>query len=291
MVSDTLDVAPLATHEGVWILGRRILLPADCVLAFFDIEHTGSSKGGMLQQAQVWEFGSATAMYKDRSCSLIHGSAANVDSFVQCQQPAANHFIQESMSKALATKEKLATAPALDGVLKEWLQSLKATGASKGVTSVVLASHGCHAVDFKFIYWSLKRANLDPYAVMSEAGVVGVLDTTKLVKLLPEAVYNLLPPTEKAKAAAAKGGEKGGAVAKHRNGSNQALYETLVDPAHQRQTGCVKWHRARDDALANAKWVSSAHGLTALGASDGMRGALISLKQMVLMVEAKTVRE
>ena len=134
MVSDTLDVAPLATHEGVWILGRRILLPADCVLAFFDIEHTGSSKGGMLQQAQVWEFGSATAMYKDRSCSLIHGSAANVDSFVQCQQPAANHFIQESMSKALATKEKLATAPALDGVLKEWLQSLKATGASKGVS-------------------------------------------------------------------------------------------------------------------------------------------------------------
>jgi hypothetical protein len=144
-------------------------------------------------------------MRKDGSCSLIDASAVNVNSFVQCQKPAANSVIQESMSKALATKQELAAAPSLDAVLKEWLQSLKATGASKEVTSVVLASHGCHAVDFKCIYWCLKRAQLDPYAVMHEAGVIGVLDTTKLVKLLPQAVYNLLPPTEKAKAAAAKG--------------------------------------------------------------------------------------
>ena len=62
-------------------------------------------------------------------------------------------------------------------------------GEAEGLP-VVLAGHGAHAVDFPATYWSMMHAGLDAYQLLTEAGVIGVLDTLKLAKqlALPPAV-------------------------------------------------------------------------------------------------------
>ena len=266
-------------------LDNCIPLPAECIVAFFDFEHTCTLKGGSLQDVGVWEFGTAAVKVTQEELSLISVPDVNVNSMVHCLVPAANEKADRDMRKAGATPQALAAAPELGALLCRWLEALKAFGLP-----VVVAAHGAFTVDFKLACWSLKRAGHDPYQTFQQAHVIAVLDTTKLVKLLPRTTYELLPKTDAAKKAEAA--NKSGAVAKHRDGSNKALYEALVAPGERRRLGSVVWHRAHHDAMANARWVISTNASTVLRthAAD-LRGALISLEQMVLMVDAKSKRE
>ena len=138
-------------------------------------------------------------------------------------------------------------------------------GEAEGLP-VVLAGHGAHAVDFPATYWSMMHAGLDAYQLLTEAGVIGVLDTYKLAKqlALPPAVLARLDKTEKDNVSY----------------SNSSLYKALLPEAPR-----FNAHRALPDATATAA-VLGTKEMSALLRRANLGGALISLDQMVLKAHA-----
>jgi hypothetical protein len=267
------EQAAAALHTVVRYHGKldhKLPLPLSCLLAFFDLEHTGCELGGKLEDAVIWEFGSATIRGSSAGLAILEDDQQlSVNSLTQCcKEPT--EYVRGMQLKAKVTKQALATAPLLKDVVDGWLAALTSIAtAGDTPTPVVLAGHGSHSVDFKLLFWSLKRAGLDPYQTLHDAGVLGVLDTTKLIRNLPQCTRELLPLTHAAVEASKRGGAAG--ATKGRDGSNKACYETFVSKSDQRHHGPVQWHRSRDDARANATWVTVGDG-TLWAASNASSG-------------------
>ena len=119
----------------------------------------------------------------------------------------------------------------------------------------------------------------DPRRVFGDAGVVGLLETRKLVKGLPTSTlgrikerHTSLTDSERN----AVGGAQG----------NRNLYETLVGT-----DGRVSWHRAYDDAKATAAWLSSADVVHAIPACISAHSALVDMEQVISMVEVESAKK
>ena len=168
------------------------------------------------------------------------------------------------------TAAKLLDAPPLSDVAEMWLDTCMVgeEGAEDEdeAQPVVLAGHNAHAVDFPATYWSLVRDGLDAYELLTQAGVIGVLDTLKLAKQLN------LPPAVLARLDETAAGNK--------SYSNSSLYKALLPKAPSFDA-----HRALPDATATASILGSKE-MSALLRRANLGDALISLDQLVLKAHA-----
>ena len=256
------EAAAAASYTGS--LDAAVSLPRTCVICAWDLELTGGRK---IYEQEIFDLGADVGQWRDGGL-VKHDEYG---SLVHSTQGMSTYVHENIAAPAGVTAAKLLAALPLSEVVDIWLDICEVE-ADEGaedeaeVLPVVLAGHGAHAVDFPATYWSMMRAGLDAYQLLTEAGVIGVLDTYKLAKqlALPPAVLARLDKTD-------TGNE---------SYSNSSLYKALLPKAPR-----FNAHRALPDATATAA-VLGTREMSALLRRANLGGALISLDQLVLKAHA-----
>jgi hypothetical protein len=272
-------------------------LPPQCLIEAFDVEHTG--KGNMFE-VEVYELGSASLEWRsakidDRvntvgggscrspssDCHSSQGGAAVQSHQAQLKQTGfafrslvrstaeMGSWSKKNLAAARITAQMLAAAPTFSDVISRWLRRLKDVANGR---PVVLAAHDAFNTDMKTLVWGMRTAGMDPYDRLREAGVVAVLETRRVCKLLPSNIQTALQNAHKQRLSKDK--QTYGAQ------SNRSLYEALAKPCPS-----LNWHQASDDAVATARWLSSCEGTELF--VGGVGDSLIRLEQVVLMIYSK----
>jgi len=263
------EVAPPANAvEGATFSGEldaELKMPKSALILAWDLEHTGCNAGEKYLDTEIFELGGKLLRWEKGKATPVT-DAGEFDSFVRHAKPMTwwvkENIVEAGPEDRRATPEKLVTAPTLSKVLTDWFERIGKV--RRGDEPVILAGHNGHAVDWTISYWAMVKAGMDAYAMLSNLGVIGVLDTEKLAKRLPKDWVEKLPKTA--------GGTR-------RSFSNKSVTSAV--------TGCslddFVWHRAVDDARATAEVLKSDAFRPLLAKLEGTK-SLIALDQLVLAV-------
>ena len=203
---------------------------------------------------------------------------ASLDTLTKCQLSIAEFqpWSAGNARKARINDKALQAAPPLADAVTGWFKAIQRARADH---PVVLAAHDAFNTDGKTLIMGLKKAGVDPRRVFGDAGVVGLLETRKLVKGLPTSTLGRIKERHASLTDSemnAVGGAQG----------NRNLYETLVGT-----DGRVSWHRAYDDAKATAAWLSSADVVQAIPVCISAHSALVDMGQVISMVEVESAKK
>ena len=212
-------------------LDATMVLPTRALIVPWDLEHTGAQGGESVRNQDVFEFGAVMLQWDGGRLTRVAGN--EFSSFVRHSKPMTK-WVRENIAEAgpaerQATSERLVQAPPLCEVITKWFAAVKAAKKSP-MDPVILAAHNGHSVDWTVTYWAMVRAGMDAHAVLSDLGVVGVLDTLKLAKMLPESEVSKLAKTPQGLPSF----------------TNKSLTAALTNESVDR----LVWHRALDDARA-----------------------------------------
>ena len=216
----------------------------------------------------VFELGAELSRWEAGKLTPVDG--AIFDSFARHTGPMTR-WVRENIAELgpesrRATAERLVQAPTLTTVLEGWVERIK--GYKRDASEpVILAAHNGWAVDWTVTYWCMVKAGMDAYGILRGLGVLGVLDTERLAKHLPERAQ--------AKLSLTAGGKPSFA--------NKSLVTGLLGVGEDSYI----WHRAVDDARATARVLrcgAMAALLRAAHRDAEQMSVLVSLEQLVLKV-------